>query len=158
MKTRTWLALLPAAILALFAASGTAAFADRDKDKDHGHGNGNGHWRNDKHGDQDDEDDRRGYGFGQHDRDVIRGWYSTNYRNLPPGLAKKDRLPPGLERQLVVRGALPPGLERYTYPVPVELNRELPPPPPDCDRVVIGGHIVIRNRSTNIVVDIFHLE
>ena len=26
---------------------------------------------------------------------------------LPPGLAKRDRLPPGLERQLVVRGFLP---------------------------------------------------
>ena len=161
MKTRTWLALIAAGIfgMGMLAASGRVAFAHPDKDKDHGHGNGNGHWRDHgKHEDADDDDDRRGYGFGAHDRDVIRGWYGANYRNLPPGLAKKDRLPPGLERQLVVRGTLPPGLEKRIYPVPVQLEQELPPPPPDCDRVVIGGHIVIRNRNTNIVVDIFHLE
>lgn len=155
---KKWLALV---IMVFFAIPGSTAFAghpDKDKGKDHGDQHGNGHWRDKKNDHGDDDDDRRGYGFGEHDRDQIRGWYADNYRHLPPGLAKKDRLPPGLERQLVVRGTLPPGLERYTYPVPVELNRELPPPPPDCDRVIIGGHIVLRNRSTNIVLDIFHLE
>src|SRR5712664_1459940 len=42
--------------------------------------------------------------------------------------------------------------------VPVELERRLPPPPPDCERIAIGGHIVLRNRNTKIVVDIFHFE
>lgn len=31
---------------------------------------------------------------------------------LPPGLAGRDRLPPGLERQLRETGSLPPGLQR----------------------------------------------
>ena len=153
MRANRWLVVL---VLGVFALSGRAAFADRHGE--HGdHGHGNGHWR-DRNEDRDDDDDRRGYGFGDHDRDEIRGWYAAHYRDLPPGLAKKDRLPPGLERQLVIRGTLPPGLEKRVYPVPVDLERQLPPPPPDCDRVVIGGHIVLRNRSTNIVVDIFHLE
>jgi Ni/Co efflux regulator RcnB len=122
-------------------------------------GHGNGHYRDKrKDKDRDDDDDRRGYGYTQHDRDEIRGWYGENSRRLPPGLAKKDRLPPGLEKQLVVRGHFPPGLERQVQPVPVELERRLPPPPADCERVVVGGHIVLRNRSTNIVLDIFHFE
>lgn len=86
----------------------------------------NGHWR-DKHRDQDDDDARRGYGFGDHDLDEIRSSYASNYRHLPPGLAKKDRLAVGLERQLVVHGTFPPGLLREVYPVPVDLDRHLPP-------------------------------
>jgi hypothetical protein len=42
--------------------------------------------------------------------------------------------------------------------VPVDLERRLPPPPPDCERVAIGGHIVLRNRDTKVVLDIFHFE
>ena len=153
MKTRKWIALF---VVALFAASGGVAYADHhDKDRDDHHDDG--HWRN-KHRDHDDDDDRRGYGFADHDRDEIRGWYAANYRHLPPGLAKRDRLPPGLERQLVIRGTFTPELQREVRPVPVDLDRRLPPPPPDCDRVVVGAHIVLRNRSTNVIVDIFHLE
>ena len=151
MRTSTWLVVL---VSGVFAQSGRA-FADRHGE--HGNHHDNGHWR-DKDRDHDDDDDRRGYGFGDRDRDEIRGWYAAHYRDLPPGLAKKDRLPPGLERQLVIRGTLPPGLEKRVYAVPVDLERQLPPPPPDCDRVVIGGHIVLRNRNTNIVLYIFHLE
>ncbi len=83
---------------------------------------------------------------------------AENYRHLPPGLAKRDRLPPGLERQLVLRGTFPPGLESRVVVVPVDLDRRLPPPPPDCERVAIGGHIVLRNRNTKIILDIFHFE
>jgi len=148
-----WLALIT---VGFFVIPGRIALAG-PADKDHGGHHGEGHWR-DKHGDHDDDDDRRGYGFGDHDRDEIRDWYAANYRHLPPGLAKKDRLPPGLEKQLVIRGTLPPGLERQVYAVPVDLEQRLPPPPPDCERVVVGAHIVLRNRSTKIILDIFHLE
>ncbi|MGH9680372.1 MAG: hypothetical protein ACRD4Y_10515 [Candidatus Acidiferrales bacterium] len=152
MKTRKWLAFL---IVAAFAGSGTAALADHG---DHGHGgHDNGHWR-DKRKDHDDDDDRRGYGFADHDRDEIRGWYAQNYRHLPPGLAKRYWLPPTMENQLVIRAAFPADLESHVYPVPVALERELPPPPPDCERLVVGGHIVLRNRHTKVILDIFHFE
>ncbi len=154
MKTTKWLAFL---VLVLFAAPGNTVFAGLPG-QDHGDHHGEGHWRDKRWDHGDDEDDRRGYGFAEHDRDEIRAWYAGNYRHLPPGLAKKDRLPPGLERQLVIRGTLPPGLEREAYPIPVELDRELPPPPPDCERLAIGGHIVLMNRNTKVVLDIFHLE
>ena len=153
MNTRKWISLVA---LGALLPTGSTAFADKP-DKGHDNGHDNGHYR-DKRKDHDDNDDQRGYGFAGHDRDEMRDWYAHNSRRLPPGLAKKDRLPPGLERQLVVRGTFPPGLERQVYAVPVDLDRQLPPPPPDCERVVVGGHIVLRNRSTKLVLDIFHFE
>jgi hypothetical protein len=74
--------------------------------------------------------------------------------NLPPGLAKKDRLPPGLERHSEPRGTLPPGSRARIYAVPVDLERELPPPPPNSEDVFIGGHVVLLNRSTFVVVEV----
>jgi len=141
----------------------TPAFADRDHDDDHGHGNGHayGHEKHDRDADrredrhEDRRDDRRYYG--DHDRD-LHDWYRAHYSNLPPGLAKRDRLPPGLERQLVVRGTLPPGLRREMHPCPVEVVRYLPPPPEGYMHTIIGGHIVLVNRRTFFVLDVFHFE
>lgn len=48
--------------------------------------------------------------FSARDRALIREHYTGN-RHLPPGLAEKDRLPPGLHKQLVRRGRRPPGLQ-----------------------------------------------
>lgn len=136
----------------------TPAFADRDHDRggdDRGHGHGNGHaYGHNKH-DRDD-DEHRGY-YRDHDRD-LHDWYREHYNNLPPGLAKRDRLPPGLERQLVLRGTLPPGLRREMHPCPPEVVSYLPPPPPGYVHTIIGGHIVLVNRKTFFVLDIFHFE
>jgi hypothetical protein len=88
----------------------------------------------------------------------MRGWYRQNYKHLPPGLAERDRLSPGLERQLVVRGTLPPGLRRKMQRCPEDMEYHLPPPPPDCEHVLIGGHVVLLNRTTFLVVDVFHFE
>ncbi len=118
-------------------------------------GRGNGHGKG--HGKQGDDDDQGQY-YKDRDREAIRGWYDEHRSNLPPGLAKRDHLPPGLEKQLVRRDTLPPGLQKRLQPCPEELERRLPPPPPDCAHVLIGGHIVLLNRRTNLVVDIFHLE
>jgi Ni/Co efflux regulator RcnB len=98
--------------------------------------------------------------FVDHDRVVMREWYvdRKGKGKLPPGLAKKDRLPPGLERQLVIRGELTPDLRERIQPCPEELEERLPPPPPDYAHVIIGGHIVLLNRRTSIVMDILHLE
>lgn len=160
MINKKWLSLV---VLGAFVVSGGSALADghgrHDDRGDHGkHGeHGRGHWLN-KRRDHNDDEDRRGYGFDPHDRDEIRAWYGAHYRHLPPGLAKRYWLPPRLESQLVIRAVLPLDLERRAYPVPVTLERELPPPPPDCERLVVGGHIVLMNRRTRIVLDIFHFN
>jgi hypothetical protein len=143
MRSTKWMV---ACALGVVLISGNAALGQ-------GHGHGKGH---DKHGDDGDDEDR-GEHYKDHDRE-IRDWYGEHESHLPPGLAKKDRLPPGLEKQLVRRGTLPPGLQKRLQPCPEDLERRLPPPPPECAHVLIGGHIVLLNRRTNIVVDVFHLE
>lgn len=124
-----------------------------------GRGRGRGHNKDNDAVQSNDGDRGRGHAvsYGD-DRDDIHEWYVRHQGNLPPGLAKKDRLPPGLEKQLVVRGHLPPGLQKKIEPVPVELVRELPPPPPDCKHVIVGGHLVLLNTKTFVIEDVFHFE
>ena len=88
----------------------------------------------------------------------MRDWYDDHHDHLPPGLAERDQLPPGLEKQLVVRGTLPPGLRKKIQRCPEDMERRLPPPPPDCEHVVIGGHVVLLNSKSFVVVDIVHFE
>lgn len=137
MRSKGWLCIGVAVIFALCGM----ALGD-----EHGHGRGH------------DRDDDSHHYYSDHDRDEMRGWYHDQDDRLPPGLEKKDQLPPGLERQLQVRGTLPPGLRKKMRPCPEELERRLPPPPPQCEHAVIGGHIVLVNRSTYVVLDIFHFE
>jgi hypothetical protein len=89
---------------------------------------------------------------------TARGWYNEHESNLPPGLAKKDRLPPGLEKHLIRGGSLPPGLQKRLQPCPEELARRLPPPPPECAHVLVAGHIVLLNRRTNVILDVVHFD
>lgn len=147
MRRKWWLCWFTAATLMLPGL----AVAD-----EHGHGHGKHHDRDDD--DRDDDRDHGRYRYSDHDRDEMRGWYHDHDSDLPPGLAKRDRLPPGLERQLRVRGTLPPGLRRKMMPCPVELERRLPPPPPGYGHFAVGGHIVLVNRSNYTVLDIFHFE
>jgi hypothetical protein len=143
MKIGKWTA---ATALTMLLFSGSIALAQGQ-----GHGHGKGH---NKHGD----DDQDAQFYKDRDRDALLSWYGEHRDQLPPGLAMKDRLPPGLEKQLVRRGTLPPGLQKRLQPCPEELERRLSAPPPDCAHVVIGGHLVLLNRRTNIIVDIFHFE
>jgi Ni/Co efflux regulator RcnB len=144
MRSKKWIVALAVGVCML---TGNGAMAQ---------GNGNGHGKG--HEKHDEDDDRDEHYYNDHDRESMRGWYEDHQNNLPPGLAKRDQLPPGLEKQLVRRGTLPPGLQKRLQPCPENLERRLPPPPPECDHVLVGGHIVLLNRRTNVVVDIVHFE
>lgn len=157
MSKKTILLLCAALIFSL----GPNALADRDHDRDddHGHGHAHGH---EKHEMKEVKAERHAekaewHHYRDHDRELHQ-WYSTHHDHLPPGLAKRDRLPPGLERQLVVRGTLPPGLRVKMHPCPVEVERYLPPPPVGYVHTVIGGNIVLVNRSNFMIMDVFHFE
>jgi len=79
---------------------------------------------------QNDRDDQTTVGIhvsiGRSDKRIIREWFSQpiNMKGLPPGLAKKERLPPGLQNHLARNGQLPPGLQKNfnLCPQPLRLD------------------------------------
>jgi len=97
----------------------------------------------------------------EYERQVIREYYGRRGGDgpgrgrggdgLPPGLAKKNRLPPGLERQLVEGGRLPPGLERRA--LPSDLRARLPRRR-GTDRVVVDRDVVLIETATGLILDI----
>ncbi|HEV2349121.1 MAG TPA: hypothetical protein VG028_04660 [Terriglobia bacterium] len=95
--------------------------------------------------------------FSDGDQRLVRRYYSNDYSNLPPGLAKRGgNLPPGLERQVERNGTLPPGLQRRVEPFPADLNRQMPQLPPGCSRVFLGDRAMIIDRN-NRVLDVMSI-
>ena len=137
---------------------------DHHRDEDHYSKSRNRGHRDEDEDDDDDgeryrdqrgEDDGR---FGEHDRVVLSGCLGgDDYSNLPPGLAKKDRLPPGLEKQLQRNGTLPPGLQKRVQPLPESCTVQLPRLPRDWSRVVLSGRIILLDQRQRIL-DIFYLR
>ena len=80
--------------------------------------------------------------FSTRDTTVIREYYAPQYRNLPPGLAKK----------YARTGKLPPGWQKKMTPMPVVLERRLEPLPTGYQRGVFEGHAVIY-RPGGMIVD-----
>ncbi len=92
--------------------------------------------------------------FSPQERTLVSNWFRTNRSNLPPGLAKRDRLPPGLEKQLRERGTLPPGLQKRMQPLPGDLERQLRSLPGGYRRGIVGGNVVLMDERTSLIVDI----
>jgi hypothetical protein len=91
-------------------------------------------------------------GFSAQDRQVLMGCFSDGgSRGLPPGLAKKNSLPPGLERQVERNGTLPPGLQKRVAPLPQRCEARLPRLPEEWSRVVLSGRILLLDSSRRIV-------
>ena len=96
-------------------------------------------------------------GFSARDRRVIRNCMDENGGNLPPGLAKRESLPPGLEKQIQRNGTLPPGLQKRLQSLPEACERQLSPLSGDLERVFLGNHVLLID-SRNIVLDLFDLQ
>ena len=94
--------------------------------------------------------------FTKEERTIIKDWFANpqNLKGLPPGLAKKEKLPPGLERQLKERGKLPPGLQKKIQPMPPTLEKQLRILPTGWRRAVIAGNVVMMNEKTAMIYDI----
>ena len=98
--------------------------------------------------------------FSDADRRAIRQWVEgIPASGLPPGLAKRGELPPGLQKQLQRKGSLPPGLEKKISPFPADLMRRLSPLPSSCgcDRIFLDGRALIIARATSAILDVFSL-
>lgn len=98
----------------------------------------------------------QGRAFGKEHEKKIRAWFGnpTNLQGLPPGLAKREQLPPGLQRQLQRNGTLPPGLQKRIQPLPQSLESQLPKPPAGVKRVVVAGNVILLEERTSKILDI----
>jgi hypothetical protein len=90
--------------------------------------------------------------FGQPTYEQQRDKAVKKQKGLPPGLARRDRLPPGLEQQLERNGHLPPGLEKRA--LPEGLERLLPPRRPEYRRVVVDNDVLLIEFATGLILDI----
>ena len=99
--------------------------------------------------------------FGPVEIRLIREWFGdkANLKGLPPGLAKKESLPPGLARQLQKNGSLPPGLEKQIQPLPRDLEARLPRLPDGQRRVMVPGIVILidvrLDRILDVLADVF---
>jgi len=99
-----------------------------------------------------------GLSFSGRDRRVIRDCFRQNASNLPPGLAKRGELPPGLEGQLQKNGTLPPGLQKRVQSLPQVCEQQLPSLPANLERVIYSARVMLLDDNTNRILDIFELD
>lgn len=85
-------------------------------------------------------------------RRVVRDY--VTHGNLPPGLAKRRSLPPGLSQQLREKGALPPGLRDYYTAVPANWNGRLPVIPVYYTRYFVGRDLIIIDTRNDLIVSL----
>lgn len=95
--------------------------------------------------------------FGETDRQRIKAFYSekdkgAKSKKMPPGLDKKQGLPPGLQKHIARYGVLPAGLQDRN--LPLELERTLSPLPRGYVRLKLGDDVVLMEEETRIAVDV----
>jgi outer membrane lipoprotein SlyB len=129
-------------------------FSEPEAEVEEHHGSRRYSQDDDRH---EDYDGRGPSGFSDRERRIIGDCLVNDRAGLPPGLAKKDHLPPGLERHLQRNGTLPPGLQKRVQPLPGSCAARLPRLPRDWARVVLSGRIILLDPRQRIV-DLFWLD
>jgi hypothetical protein len=129
---------------------------DRGRPDAHARDHDDAYARRSERGDDGDED-RDPMEFSEHDRQYIRDCMAGSASSLPPGLAKKDRLPPGLEKQVHRNGTLPPGLQKRMQRLPGSCTAQLPRLPSSWIRVVLGRRVLLLDGNYRIS-DVFDLD
>ncbi|RRQ20327.1 hypothetical protein D5687_10025 [Guyparkeria sp. SCN-R1] len=92
------------------------------------------------------------YHISTRERTYIQDWYS---RNLPPGLAKQGKVPPGHAKRLERGSTWPPRDVEYER-LPRELVRQLSPLPDHMRYYRVGPDVVIADTAGNVVSDIVY--
>lgn len=108
--------------------------------------------------------------FSSAERNLIRSWLLENERHeaarhpatgLPAGLRKKAArgkpLPPGWQKKLVRGESLDQTWYGYGSPLPDNLLRRLPPPPPGSEILQIEDRIIRLDAATRTILDVFGL-
>ncbi|MCP5277575.1 MAG: hypothetical protein H6935_04335 [Thiobacillus sp.] len=92
--------------------------------------------------------------FSDRDRAIIRDYYGPHHRGLPPGLAKKGKVPPGHAMKLRRGDPVPDG---YMWrPLPRDLEGRLSRLPEGYVRVVVGTSVGILEVRTRVVLDLLN--
>ncbi len=89
--------------------------------------------------------------FSDRDRGIIRDYY-RNYYRLPPGLAKKGKIPPGHAFKIQRHQGLPP--DAAWEHLPADVERRLSRLPEGYVRIVIGTDVAILHTRTQVVLDV----
>ncbi|HVJ36012.1 MAG TPA: hypothetical protein VND94_23105 [Terriglobia bacterium] len=76
-------------------------------------------------------------------------------KGLPPGLAKKSTLPPGLQKQLERNGQLPPGLQYRG--LPHDLLVQLPAVAPGYRYIILDDRVMLIRAATNVIMDLLQV-
>lgn len=83
---------------------------------------------------------------------IVREYFRSEGADLPPGLAKRKSLPPGLQKQLHRTGHLPPGLEKRR--LPSGLKARLPRYDGPYERTIIGNDLILLDPKTGLILDV----
>jgi len=162
MRTRKWLVLFGSAALAIALASSAApAYSQgqggRGQDSRNDRNQNNNQYQSDRGQFQNDRGNY--HRFDDHDRQTFRSWYESRRRNPPVGFRRGDRLPPYLDSRIGVGFRIGPEYAPYYRPVPYDLARRMPYPPPGFKYVMLGDRIVLLdNRNTVRDGFSFHLN
>jgi hypothetical protein len=91
--------------------------------------------------------------YGNKQSDVTNSSTGPKSKGLPPGLANRDTLPPGLAKQLQRNGTLPPGLTKRD--LPADLMKQLPRVQEGYERSIIEEvTVVLIETATGRIADI----
>ena len=134
-------------------ALGTAATAVAKNDEDK-HGRGK-----DKHaqGQAQPPAKKARAKFRTDDRHAVQAFYAQHPGALPPGLAKKGKVPPGHAKRMHrinVAQVVTPEIEVHLLPLPHALEIQLPPPPHSVIRRILGRDLIMIDQHTHKVLDV----
>lgn len=90
----------------------------------------------------------------------IRGYFKANPKargQLPPGLAKKNKIPPGWQKKLARGERIPDDVWSHRVPLPREIDSKLPRLEDGVVRVRIDDRVVRVAERTREVLDVIEL-
>lgn len=122
----------------------------------HGRGHGHGHGHSDESASDEAPGRSGGHGqptFSSGERDELQGYFGSHPADLPPGLAKKGKVPPGWQKKLARGQPVPDDLWEMRVPLPRDILVKLPPPPPGVVLVRIADQIIKVREQTHEVLD-----
>ena len=94
--------------------------------------------------------------FSGNERREIETYFSSHpgaRNDLPPGLAKKNKIPPGWQKKLSRGQRIPDDIWAHHLPLPHEILIKLPPPPIGIITVRIDDRILRVREKTHELLD-----